>query len=142
MPPVLKPALVVLALVTVFVPLTPADAAGQVPRCHGKKATIYPGSPGTELTKDDSRDFDYMLVGTPGNDVIVGTPDGGDEIRAGGGRDTICSLGGNDWIEAGAGRDWVDAGVGDDTVYGNAGKDYCNGGPGRDGFFSCEKRHR
>jgi Ca2+-binding RTX toxin-like protein len=98
MPPVLKPALAVLALVIVLVPLTPAGAT-KVPRCHGRRATI--AAAGT-------------VTGTPGDDVIV-TASGNDHVRTGGGNDLVCSGRGSDTIEM--------TGPGNVTVYGGQGKD-------------------
>ncbi|HET9591836.1 MAG TPA: calcium-binding protein [Solirubrobacterales bacterium] len=88
-----------------------------LPRCHGRKAT---------------------LVGTDGNDVLQGTPErdviwgaGGDDLIYGSlGNDLICGGPGNDQIHGGRGNDEVDGGGGSDQVNGDLGDDKILGGAG------------
>jgi Ca2+-binding RTX toxin-like protein len=88
-----------------------------LPRCHGRKATI---------------------VGTDGNDVLQGTPErdviwgaNGDDLIYGSlGNDLICGGPGDDQIHGGRGNDEVDGGPGSDQVNGDLGDDKILGGPG------------
>ena len=99
---------------------TAADSGEKedVPRCHGRRATI---------------------VGTDGNDVIRGTPErdviwggkGDDTILGSLGNDLICGGPGADLIHGGRGNDEVDGGAGGgDRVIGDLGDDKVMGGPG------------
>ncbi len=93
---------------------------GEVPRCHGAKATIV-GTDGPD-----------RLRGTPSRDVIVGLG-GDDEITGGLGNDYICGGPGSDLIHGGRGNDIVDGGPGDrDRVIGDLGDDTVIGGPGNE----------
>jgi Ca2+-binding RTX toxin-like protein len=101
----------------VFVAAAPASEE-EVPRCHGRRATIV----GTE--KDD------VLRGTPGRDVIWGG--GGDDTIYGSlGNDLLCGGPGSDLIHGGRGNDVADGGAGDDDrVIGDLGDDKLLGGTG------------
>ncbi len=89
----------------------------EVPRCHGRRATIV-GTEGNDV-----------LRGTPGRDVIWGGG-GDDEIFGSLGNDLICGGSGNDLVHGGRGNDIVDGGPGTDRVYGDLGDDKVVGGPG------------
>ncbi len=95
-----------------------AASEEDVPRCHGRQATIV----GTE--------GDDVLHGTPERDVIWGGG-GDDEIFGSLGNDLICGGPGSDLIHGGRGNDVVDGGPGNyDRVYGDLGDDKVMGGPG------------
>lgn len=113
---------------------------GNVPFCHGLRATIFVrngtivGGPG------DGLPYLGHLRGSSGADVIVGT-DGADVIHAGGGADVVCALDGDDSVQGGSGPDWLSGGggadvlsggPGDDELYGDAGDDVLHGGTGSD----------
>ncbi|HEY2333873.1 MAG TPA: calcium-binding protein [Solirubrobacterales bacterium] len=102
----------------VFIAAAPASEEEEVPRCHGRRATIV----GTE--------GDDVLQGTPGRDVIWGG--GGDDAISGSlGNDLLCGGPGADVIHGGRGNDVVDGGAGDgDRVYGDLGDDKLLGGSG------------
>lgn len=85
-------------------------AAGAVPTCNGKPATI---------------------VGTSGDDEIEGTA-GPDVVVAGAGRDTFYDLGGDDTICGGPGDDELDGGAGNDWVSGGPGNDHLTAQYGTD----------
>jgi Ca2+-binding RTX toxin-like protein len=95
-----------------------AKEAEEVPRCHGRRATIV----GTE--------GDDIIHGTPRRDVIWGG--GGDDTIYGSlGNDLICGGPGSDLIHGGRGNDVVDGGAGSyDRVIGDLGDDKVLGGPG------------
>ncbi len=89
----------------------------EVPRCHGRRATIV-GTAG-----------DDVLHGTPSRDVIWGGP-GNDTIYGSLGNDLICGGAGDDVIHGGRGNDEVFGGRGADRVFGDLGDDKVVGGPG------------
>jgi Ca2+-binding RTX toxin-like protein len=92
----------------------------EVPRCHGRRATI---------------------VGTEGNDVIRGTPER-DVIWGGGGNDVIYGSLGNDLICGGPGSDIIHGGRGNDVVDGGAGNgDQVNGDLGDDKVLGGAGNH-
>jgi Ca2+-binding RTX toxin-like protein len=96
----------------------PQNEEIEVPRCHGRQATIV----GT--------DGDDVLRGTPGRDVIWGGK-GDDTIYGSLGNDLICGGPGSDLIHGGRGNDEVDGGAGDgDGVIGDLGDDKVMGGAG------------
>jgi Ca2+-binding RTX toxin-like protein len=103
----------------VFIAAAPASEE-EVPRCHGRRATIV----GTE--------GDDVLQGTPGRDVIWGG--GGDDTISGSlGNDLLCGGPGADLIHGGRGNDVADGGAGDgDRVIGDLGDDKLLGGSGND----------
>jgi len=113
--------LAVAALALLAVPAPAAVGAPseeeEVPRCHGRRATVV-GTAG-----------DDVLKGTPGRDVIWGGP-GNDEIYGQLGNDLICGGGGDDVIHGGRGNDEVFGGQGADRVFGDLGDDKVVGGPG------------
>ncbi|HEY2714840.1 MAG TPA: hypothetical protein VGI73_01315, partial [Solirubrobacterales bacterium] len=76
----------------------PQNEEIEVPRCHGRQATIV----GT--------DGDDVLRGTPGRDVIWGGK-GDDTIYGSLGNDLICGGPGSDLIHGGRGNDEVDGGA-------------------------------
>ncbi len=98
-------------------PASVRPAAGAVPRCGGRRATIVARGPRT--------------VGTPRADVIVGRA-GPDRILGLGGQDVICGRGGPDLLSGGSGRDRLIGGGGSDSLRGGGGRDLLLGGPGRD----------
>jgi len=87
-----------------------SEGGGDVPKCHGHKATIV----GTE--------GDDKLHGGDEADVIVGL----------GGEDFIFGKRSDDIICGGPGDDELVGGKGDDTLYGGPGNDGLVGGPGQD----------
>jgi len=89
----------------------------EVPRCHGRRATVV-GTAG-----------DDVLHGTPGRDVIWGGP-GNDTVYGRLGNDLICGGGGDDVIHGGRGNDEVFGGQGADRAFGDLGDDKVVGGPG------------
>lgn len=118
--------LVVLISITGLAVVSPAQSAAyDVPRCHGKAATIV----GTE--KAD------RIKGTGHADVIVGLG-GDDEINGLAGRDVICGGDGSDSIRGGDGEDLLDGQLdnlrtfGDDTILHG---DTLEGGAGDDRLF-------
>ena len=108
-----------LLVAAAFVAHAGADTqlATEVPRCHGRKATII-GTSG-----------DDVLRGTPHRDVIWGGP-GNDVIWGGLGNDIICGGAGNDLIHGGRGNDLLDGGPGTDRIFGDLGDDKVLGGSG------------
>jgi len=86
-------------------------------------------------------DFDFVYIGTPGNDKFVGTP-GLSEVAFGlGGDDKLimrdgddCAFGGpgDDRIRGGRGNDFLDGQYGMDNVSGQAADDTVNGGDDAD----------
>jgi Ca2+-binding RTX toxin-like protein len=88
-----------------------------LPRCHGRRATIV-GTDGNDT-----------LQGTPGRDVIWGGK-GDDLIYGSLGNDLICGGPGNDQIHGGRGNDEVDGGAVSDQVNGDLGDDKVLGGAG------------
>jgi RTX calcium-binding nonapeptide repeat (4 copies) len=106
-----------LAAALAFAGAASGGEAGEVARCHGRRATIV-GTEGPDV-----------LHGTPGRDVIWGG--GGDDTIEGAlGNDLICGGPGNDLIHGGRGNDTIDGGPGTDRVYGDLGDDKVTGGPG------------
>lgn len=95
--------------------VTPTAVAGDVPSCHGVRATII----GTKGDDD--------LRGTSGDDVIV-TFKGDDRVESLEGDDHICSGAGNDWVFGGPGNDRIS-----DTGFGHA-----DGGPDNDVIFGFQ----
>jgi Ca2+-binding RTX toxin-like protein len=131
-----KTALGLALALAALLPASPAGSEDAVPRCHGKKATIWPG----HWPMGPGRDGFNEIYGTPGDDVIVGTG-GGDAVWGKQGNDTICTGAGNDWVAAGAGRDWVNGGPGDDgALSGGSGRDVIHGGDGND--YCVDLTHR
>ncbi|HVV90699.1 MAG TPA: calcium-binding protein [Solirubrobacterales bacterium] len=112
-------ALLLFALFALGVAQAVAASGGEeeVPRCHGRRATIV-GTAG-----------DDVLRGTPGRDVIWGGP-GNDTIYGRLGNDLICGGPGDDVIHGGRGNDEVFGGPGADRVFGDLGDDKVVGGPG------------
>ena len=113
----LPPALALL-LASTLAAAAPASEEEDVPRCHGRRATIV----GTE--------GDDLLRGTPERDVIWGG--GGDDVILGSlGNDLLCGGPGSDLIHGGRGNDVADGGAGDeDRVIGDLGDDKLMGGSG------------
>ncbi|MGE5282785.1 MAG: calcium-binding protein [Chloroflexota bacterium] len=107
-----------MVLLSAFFVLGAVAPEDEVPRCHGKRATIV----GTE--------GDDVIHGTPGRDVIWGGG-GDDEIFGGLGNDVLCGGPGADLIHGGRGNDLADGGPGTgDRVLGDLGDDKLLGGPG------------
>ncbi|HMJ72797.1 MAG TPA: calcium-binding protein [Solirubrobacterales bacterium] len=100
----------------VFIAAAPAEEE-DVPRCHGRRATIV-GTEGNDV-----------LRGTPGRDVIWGGG-GDDEILGSLGNDLLCGGPGDDLIHGGRGNDTADGGAGTDRVVGDLGDDKIMGGTG------------
>lgn len=123
------------AAASVSAPLEGLSSDGK--RCFGKKPTK-----GVTRGADPDGDFDRIIRGTSGPDVIIGT-DGDDLILGRGGNDRICSKDGADDVGGGKDDDRIDAGPGDDLAVGDAnldsgdvrrpaGNDRILGGPGND----------
>lgn len=99
--------------------VTAAHAAGAVPMCGGKRATIV-GTAGAD-----------SIRGTRRADVIVGRG-GSDVIDGRGGNDLICGNGGDDRLSGGAGADRLGGGPGNDRMYGGDGRDVVSRQEGHD----------
>ena len=111
--------LVVGALLSAVLGISPVSAQAEVPTCDGLPATHV----GTE--------GDDRIVGSSGNDVIVALG-GNDVIFSGDGHDVICAGAGVDLVKAGRGKDRVFGGKQNDRLFGQAGADMLHGGSGRD----------
>ena len=86
---------------------------GEVPTCHGKKATC---------------------VGTAGHDLILGS-DQSDVIVAGGGNDAVHGDAGDDILCGGQGNDSLFGARGADIIYGGPGDDWLFGAPDPDELY-------
>ena len=88
---------------------------------------------------DSSGNYDELLVGTVGNDVIIAAAGDNiihDEIYGYDGDDTIDnSVGGKSWIEAGDGDDVITGGASEDRIRGQDGDDTLSGKDGNDTLF-------
>ena len=88
---------------------------------------------------DSSGNYDELLVGTVGNDVIISAAGDNiihDEIYGYDGDDTIDnSVGGKSWIEAGDGDDVITGGASEDRIRGQDGDDTLSGKDGNDTLF-------
>jgi hypothetical protein len=83
------------------------------------------------MAKFKGDNFNNMLVGTAGRDLIKGR--GGDDVLDGlNGNDRIFGGDGNDTIFGGGGKDKVNGGRGNDTIFGDAGNDDLKGKSGDD----------
>ncbi|MGI0026216.1 MAG: SdrD B-like domain-containing protein [Nitrosopumilaceae archaeon] len=82
--------------------------------------SVIPGSTGSDV-----------LVGTSGNDLMVGNG-GNDNIFGRAGDDCIISADGRDYISGGAGNDTISSGAGKDKIWGGAGNDTISAGDGID----------
>jgi len=114
-------AVAVSAMLMVGGAATATPAAGALPTCHGKAATIV-----------GTRHAD-RIIGTPRGDVIVARA-GSDRVIGRGGADLICGGSGNDQLDAGNGTDHLFGGPGSDVLRDTTGSsvDQLRGGPGAD----------
>jgi Ca2+-binding RTX toxin-like protein len=107
-----------------------------LPRCHGRKATIVGTDANDTLQGTPERDViwgakgDDLIYGSLGNDLICGGP-GDDQIHGGRGNDEVDGGGGSDQVNGDLGDDKVVGGAGgNDEVAGDLGIDLVNGGAG------------
>ncbi|MDA9953560.1 hypothetical protein N9D61_04400 [Planktomarina sp.] len=88
---------------------------------------------------DPFGNYDELLVGTVGNDVIIAAAGDNiihDEIYGYDGDDTIDnSVGNKSWIEAGTGDDVITGGAFEDQIRGQSGDDKLSGKDGNDTLF-------
>jgi Ca2+-binding RTX toxin-like protein len=84
--------------------------------------TPSPSNPPIPAECGDPSNYDSVMYGTPGNDVLNG--DNHNQI--------IMGLGGDDVIHGGNGDDCIVGGDGNDQLYGDNGKDILIGGDGDD----------
>lgn len=104
-------------------------SVGTPPMCNGLSATIYVWNDMIVGGPMNGQEFNGVLRGTAGNDVIVGT-NKADIIGGKAGDDTICGNGGKDVIYGDDGKDWISAGNGRNIVLGNKGDDTITVGNG------------
>jgi Ca2+-binding RTX toxin-like protein len=99
--------------------------------CQGE-ATIYVNDDNKIVGGDhDGEEFEGVLEGTSGDDIIVGT-DEGESINGGNGDDRICGKGGVDSLNGGNGDDIIYGGDGTDEITGGNNDDILFGGDGND----------
>jgi Ca2+-binding RTX toxin-like protein len=92
---------------------------------------------GSGVGADVPDGFDYLIMGTQGDDQLTGT-DGRDYIMAVGGNNVIAGGDGDDEIHGGDGNDRLFGNNGDDVIFGGAGNDVLAGGHGDDVLFGGE----
>ncbi|MEA2709823.1 MAG: hypothetical protein QOF78_2424, partial [Phycisphaerales bacterium] len=85
----------------------------------------------TQLPDEPGVDFEMIIEGGDGNDVIVGHQ-GRDRITGGNGDDKLLGWSGNDWVSGNAQKDRVYGGDGNDIVNGNGGRERVVGEAGND----------
>ena len=105
---------------------TPSAPSGSAPEAEGKHG-------GDDVSGQGFAGAKYVMLGTPGDDVLFGSP-GADTIRGGAGADYIDGAG------AGPGQvDRLDGGEGNDRIVMNA-RVVATGGAGADTFLISAQR--
>jgi RTX calcium-binding nonapeptide repeat (4 copies) len=104
---------------------TPEATPTPTPEATPTPTPIPTPTPTPDLTPPDecaALEFDQVLVGTEGDDII----------GAGNGGALVFGLGGNDTLTGGNGKDCLVGQAGDDTIVGGNGRDVLLGGDGND----------
>lgn len=109
----------ILLVAILFAAAAPAEAAGRVPACFGRAATLV-GTLGDDVLRAGRDD---VVNGLGGDDVIYGHE----------WSDALCGGAGDDWIRGThPDADLINGGDGNDWIYGRAQSDRLYGGAGDD----------